>query len=107
MLVKRYQKFLHLQKQNPIIMSEQISKALIGGTGLSASVIATNVEFLDPSRISDIGSLIVQIIITISTLIGLFKRKKGWFAGLKKFLHPPGQKLRFKSVISPKNSFNL
>lgn len=57
-------------------MKEQFSKALIGGTGLTASFVAENVQFLDPSRISDIGSIIVQIIIGVSTLIGLFKRKK-------------------------------
>lgn len=57
-------------------MKEQFSKALIGGTGLTASFVADNVQFLDPSKISDIGSVIVQIIIAVSTLIGLFKRKK-------------------------------
>lgn len=57
-------------------MNEQISKALIGGTGITASIVAENAQFLDPSRISDIGSILVQIIIAVSTLIGLFKRKK-------------------------------
>lgn len=57
-------------------MNEQISKALIGGTGITASIVAEKAQFLDPTRISDIGSILVQIIIAVSTLIGLFKRKK-------------------------------
>lgn len=69
-------KNLHLQKLKSYIMKQQISTTLIGGTGLTASFVADNVQFLDPSRISDIGSVLVQIIIAVSTLIGLFKRKK-------------------------------
>lgn len=69
-------KMLDLWKLKFYKMKETISKALIGGTGLTASFVADNAEFLDPSRITDIGSILVQIIIGISTLIGLFKRKK-------------------------------
>lgn len=56
-------------------MKEQLTKALIGGTGITASYITEQAATLNPAQITEVGSLVVQIIIGIVTLFGLLKRK--------------------------------
>lgn len=57
-------------------MSETFQKLLIGGSGIAASNVAETVTSISPTEITEIGSIIVQVIIAIVTLLGLFKKKK-------------------------------
>ena len=57
-------------------MKEQISKFLIGGTGLTGTVVTEQIANINPSQIAEIGGLIVQILIAIATVFSMFKKKK-------------------------------
>lgn len=57
-------------------MNTSFQKLLIGGSGVVASKIAETSSSLSPDQITEGGSLLVQIIIAVVTLFGLFKRKK-------------------------------
>lgn len=54
----------------------KIQNLVVGASGLGASEIAQDVIANSQDKASTITTIIVQIIIGISTLIGLFKRKK-------------------------------
>lgn len=57
-------------------MNDTIQRIAVGVMGAGSTEIVTQVIPPDPSTITEIGGLIVQIIITIVTLFGLFKKKK-------------------------------
>lgn len=54
---------------------EKLNSLFIGGGGLSASIIAPEVVSEIDSNPSNIVQVIVQIIIGIATLVGLFRKK--------------------------------
>lgn len=57
-------------------MNSNIAKIVIGASGIGASEVASSISFFDPDSISTTGNILVQIVILLSTLFGLFKRKK-------------------------------
>ena len=57
-------------------MNLQVQKMLIGGAGLAASKVAEQVALINPEVITEGAGLLVQILIGIVTLFGLFKKKK-------------------------------
>jgi hypothetical protein len=57
-------------------MNDTLQKLLIGGGGITASKVAETTASLDPSTITEVGSILVQVLIAIVTLFGLFKKKK-------------------------------
>ena len=57
-------------------MNDKIHQFLIGASGIGLTEVVQNSTALDPSQITTAGNLIIQLIIGIVTLFGLFKRKK-------------------------------
>lgn len=57
-------------------MKDSITKLIIGASGISAIEVVERVTAINPEQIASGTSLVVQIIVAIATLIGLFKRKK-------------------------------
>ena len=56
-------------------MNDSLQKILVGGAGIAGTEVDV-AQSLDPTTITDAGALIIQILIGIVTLFGLFKRKK-------------------------------
>lgn len=54
----------------------KVTTALIGGTGFGASELVSNVVMPNMEVASEATSIIVQIIIGIATLVGLFRKKR-------------------------------
>lgn len=52
---------------------KHVENIAIGAAGVAASVASGSI---DPEQISNIAQLVVQIIIGVSTLIALFRKKK-------------------------------
>lgn len=48
----------------------------IGASGIGATEIVANAIPSDPSNVVEVTNIIIQIVISIVTLFGLFKRKK-------------------------------
>lgn len=67
---------LHHVKPKRNNMNSTILKAGIGSLGIAASEVAANAETFSPENISNTGNILVQIVILISTLFGLFRKKK-------------------------------
>ncbi len=57
-------------------MNATINKILIGGSGIAGTQITGEVLPTDTTDIAGITQIVVQIIIGIATLFGLFKKKK-------------------------------
>lgn len=57
-------------------MRVKLLDATIGGAGVGASMLVENVQIPDVSQVSGIVSTIVQVVIGIVTLVGLFKKKR-------------------------------
>ena len=57
-------------------MNYKISQLLIGASGIGLTEVVQTSTALDPSEITTAGNLIIQLIIGIVTLFGLFKGKK-------------------------------
>lgn len=57
-------------------MNDSVQKLVIGGAGVASSKGVEVVTSLDPNTITEGAGLVVQILIAIVTLFGLFKKKK-------------------------------
>ena len=57
-------------------MNDSIQKIVVGATGIAGTQVVEVAQNLDPTTITDAGGLIIQILIAIVTLFGLFKKKK-------------------------------
>ena len=57
-------------------MNDSINTAIVGATGLSGSVVAPDLIASVSPDSSNIINVVVQLIIGIATLIGLFRKKK-------------------------------
>lgn len=51
------------------------TNVIIGGSGLGVSEVASNIEIPTSAETSEIIKVVVQVIIAVATLLGLFKRK--------------------------------
>ena len=57
-------------------MKAAITKILIGSSGIGATEIVQSSLPTDPTNIVEISNILIQIVVAIATLFGLFKRKK-------------------------------
>lgn len=57
-------------------MSSKIGTALTGASGIVSIELVDKASSFNPDLITDSASLIVQIVLAIATLVGLFKKKK-------------------------------
>ena len=57
-------------------MNSKINDLLIGASGIGLTEVVQTAEALNPEQITSAGNLIIQILIGVITLFGLFKRKK-------------------------------
>jgi hypothetical protein len=57
-------------------MKEVLQKLVIGSGGLVTTELVQTAEMLNPEEITTAGNLIIQIIIGIVTIFGLFKKRK-------------------------------
>jgi hypothetical protein len=57
-------------------MKAALTKILIGSTGIGATEIVQSSLPTDPTNIVEISNILIQIVVAIATLFGLFKRKK-------------------------------
>lgn len=64
------------QLKNDIMLNEKINSVVVGATGLSGSVVAPDVIASVAPGASDLVNVVVQILIGIATIIGLFKKNK-------------------------------
>lgn len=55
---------------------EKLRLLAIAATGSIGTEIVQNAPAFDPNEITSIGNLIIQIVIGVFTLFGMFKRKK-------------------------------
>lgn len=55
---------------------EKIRLLTVGTVGAIGTEIIQNAPALDPNEITSIGNLVIQIVIGVFTLFGMFKRKK-------------------------------
>lgn len=59
-----------------MIQNDTIAKLATGSLGIASSEIAPAIVEAIPADTSNIVQIVVQIIIGIATLVGLFKKKK-------------------------------
>lgn len=59
-----------------LLKMEKIRLLSVGTVGAIGTEIVQNAPMLDPNEITSIGNLIIQIVIGVFTLFGMFKRKK-------------------------------
>lgn len=57
-------------------MKQSLSQLVIGGSGIAATEIVNQSANLSPDQITTAGNLIIQILIAVVTIFGLFKKKK-------------------------------
>lgn len=57
-------------------MGSKLNSIVYGVGGVGGVQLVTEVLPADPSTITEVGGLIVQILIAIASLFGLFKKKK-------------------------------
>ena len=57
-------------------MKNWITQTVIGGSGIGVIEVVKNTIPSDPTDVVQATNIIVQIIIAIATLFGIFKRKK-------------------------------
>ena len=57
-------------------MKAALTKILIGSSGIGATEIVQSSLPTDPTNIVEISNILIQIVVAIATLFGLFKRKK-------------------------------
>lgn len=67
--------FVYL-KPKSILMKSKLLDLAVGAGGIGAIETVDLVLPSDPAQITEIGGLIVQILIGLVTLFGLFKKKK-------------------------------
>lgn len=58
------------------MLKSKIVDATIGSSGIIATEIVQQASIVDPQEVTAIGNILIQIVIGIVTLFGLFKRKK-------------------------------
>lgn len=58
------------------MLNEKINSVVVGATGLSGSVVAPDVIASVAPDASSLVNVVVQILIGIATLIGIFKKNK-------------------------------
>lgn len=54
----------------------RISSLFVGGSGVAVSEVASDIELPSSADASEIIKIIVQVVIAVATLIGLFKKKQ-------------------------------
>lgn len=57
-------------------MKSKLIDLTIGGSGIALTEVIQNATVVDPTEVTAIGNILIQIVIGIVTLFGLFKRKK-------------------------------
>lgn len=57
-------------------MKHDVIKLTIGALGIGASEIAATTQGISPDEIGVIGNLVIQIVIGIATIFGIFKKRK-------------------------------
>lgn len=57
-------------------MKNKLIDIAIGSSGIGLTEIVQNASVVDPQEVTAIGNILIQIVIGIVTLFGLFKRKK-------------------------------
>ena len=58
------------------VMKDSIFKLLIGSTGIGLTEVVASAPTFDPTIVTETANILVQIVIAIVTLFGLFKKKK-------------------------------
>lgn len=64
------------QNKPKTMIQEKITNALIGGSGVGASLLVDSASVPDVTDVQGVVSVIVQIIIGVTTLWGLFRKKR-------------------------------
>lgn len=59
------------------MISNYLVKGLFGVLGIVGVEVVSTAEALDPETITEAGSIIIQILIAIASLFGIFRKKKG------------------------------
>jgi hypothetical protein len=57
-------------------MNSKFIDAFIGIGGLGLTEVVQNADAISPDQITTAGNLIIQVLIAIVTIFGIFKRKK-------------------------------
>ena len=57
-------------------MKTALTKLVIGSSGIGITEIVQNTLPSDPTNIVEISNIIIQIVVAIATLFGLFKKRK-------------------------------
>lgn len=57
-------------------MQNQVQKLILGMASVGGVEVAQHVEIPTSTEVKDVVSIVIQIVIGIATLIGMFKNKK-------------------------------